>query len=137
TYWPAKLSWLRKTQPDVFREVRRWVSFGELVQERLTGSGGVSVSMASGTGLMNVHSCDWDDEVLAAIEIDRGQLNPLIGSTPAATSTRWPSLRNVPWAPALGDGPCSNVGANCTTPDRFGLMVGTSGAERAAWSPTG
>ena len=43
----------------------------------------------------------------------------------------------VPWLPAVGDGACSNVGAGCTTPDRFALMVGTSGAERAIWAPRG
>jgi gluconokinase len=41
----------------------------------------------------------------------------------------------VPWVPALGDGACSNIGAGCASADRFALMVGTSGAERAAWSP--
>jgi gluconokinase len=42
----------------------------------------------------------------------------------------------VPWLPSIGDGACSNLGAGCSTPDRFALMVGTSGAERAVWSPT-
>ena len=65
SYWPAKLSWLRHTQPDLFKRVHRWISFGELVLERLTGQTGISVSMASGTGLLNVHSCDWDSEMLA------------------------------------------------------------------------
>src|SRR5205823_2130437 len=40
-----------------------------------------------------------------------------------------------PWLPAVGDGACSNLGAGCSTPERFALMVGTSGAERAAWTP--
>src|SRR5258708_10931875 len=29
SYWPAKLSWLRRTQPELFKRVRRWISFGE------------------------------------------------------------------------------------------------------------
>src|SRR5437870_5902983 len=28
SYWPAKLTWLRRTQPHVFERVKRWVSFG-------------------------------------------------------------------------------------------------------------
>ena len=136
SYWPAKLSWLRRTQPERFAQVRRWVSFGELLIERYTGARGVSVSMASGTGLLNVHRNEWDAEVLQAVYIDPTQLGSLVPLTSFATATNWSALRDVPWMPAVGDGACSNLGAGCSTPDRFALMVGTSGAERAAWSPT-
>ena len=71
SYWPAKLTWLRGTRP----EVARWVSFGEFLLERLTGERGVSVSMASGTGLLNQHTCDWDAELLEAVGLDRRQLH--------------------------------------------------------------
>jgi gluconokinase len=140
SYWPAKLTWLRRTQPDVFKRVHRWISFGELVLERLTGQAGISVSMASGTGLLNVHSCDWDAELLAALRLNPEHLGRLVplGETSIATSaaaTRWPALKDVPWLPAVGDGCCSNLGAGCGTPDRFAVMIGTSAAERVVWSP--
>jgi gluconokinase len=140
SYWPAKLRWLRRTQPDVFRRVKRWVSFGEFVQQRLTDQTGISVSMASGTGLLNTHTCDWDADMLAAIEIDRGTLGQVIHLTQTSSVTsraasRWPGLKDVPWVPAVGDGACSNLGAGCATPDRFAIMIGTSGAERVVWSP--
>src|SRR5207248_1227915 len=44
----------------------------------------------------------------------------------------WPRFDGIPWFPALGDGACDNIGSGCITPDRFALMVGTSGAMRAA-----
>jgi gluconokinase len=135
SYWPAKLSWLRKTQPACVQQVKRWVSFGELLLLRWTGSIGVSTSMASGTGLLNVHRVEWDSEVLEALELDPDRLAPIVPLTSFATSTRWPALNGVPWLSAVGDGACSNLGAGCSTPDRFALMVGTSGAERAAWPP--
>jgi gluconokinase len=142
TYWPAKLSWLRRTQPDLFQRVTHWISFGELVLQRLTGECGTSASMASGTGLMNVHTAEWDADVLAAIEIDQTSLSPIIpmrrtANTNRAAATRWPALKNVPWLPAVGDGACSNIGAGCTTPEDFAVMVGTSGAERVVWTPSG
>jgi gluconokinase len=140
SYWPAKLSWLRHTQPDIFKGVRRWISFGELVLERLTGLTGISVSMASGTGLLNAHSCDWDSELLDALQLKRGQLGSLVPLSETSTATsaaikRWPALKEVPWLPAVGDGGCSNLGAGCATPDRFAVMIGTSGAERVVWAP--
>jgi gluconokinase len=45
--------------------------------------------------------------------------------------SKWPHFDGIPWYPALGDGGCNNVGSGCITPDRFALMVGTSGAMRA------
>ena len=135
TYWPARLNWLRHSAPEICRQVARWISFGELLLERLTGQRGVSVSMASGTGLLDVHRCEWDSEVLAALELAPESLSPLVPLTVTGMASRWPALNDVPWLPAVGDGACSNLGAGCTTPEHFALMVGTSGAERAAWSP--
>ena len=142
SYWPAKLSWLRRTEPDVFKRVKRWISFGELVLARLTGQSDVSVSMASGTGLLDVHRCQFDTELLAVTGIDPEQLAPIapLKKTSAAlprTLKQWPMLKDVPWLLAIGDGAASNIGAGCTTPDRFAVMVGTSAAERVVWSPDG
>jgi len=142
SYWPAKLSWLRRTQPDLFKSVKRWISFGELVLERLTGQAGVSVSMASGTGLLDIHRCAFDPEVLSVVGIDQDQLaqvQPLRQTSTALpwTLERWPALKDVPWLLAIGDGASSNIGAGCTTPDNFAVMVGTSAAERVVWSPNG
>src|SRR5262249_9208714 len=52
----------------------------------------------------------------------------LIGSY----ASRWPQLARVRWYPAHGDGACSNVGSDCTGPDRVALNVGTSAAMRLA-----
>ena len=135
SYWPAKLAWLHQTRRDDVRAVKRWLSFGELLLERLTGGRGLSVSMASGTGLLDQHTCDWDPELLSALRLDRkllGELVPLKRTVELVPSfaRRWPSLRGVPWLPAVGDGACSNLGAGCTTDAWFAVMIGTSTAER-------
>ena len=136
SYWPTKLSWVRATQPETFKSVRRWVSFGELLLERLTGARAVSVSMASGTGLLDVHTGDWHQEILEVVGLDPEHLSPIVPLKRTATTDRWPNLKGIPWLPAVGDGACSNLGAACSVPSRFALMIGTSGAERAVWSPT-
>jgi gluconokinase len=138
SYWPAKLTWLRQRQPDLTRRVARWVSFGEFLLERLTGQRGVSVSMASGTGLLNQHTCDWDHELLDVLRLDPRQLNALLPlHQTGEVAGRWPALKGVPWLPAVGDGACSNLGAGCTTERWFALMVGTSAAERGVTQPSG
>jgi gluconokinase len=136
TYWPAKLRWLRRTAPDVYTSVARWISFGEYFQQHLTGATAVSRSMASGTGLLDVHSGAWDPAMLELLELEPRHLGTLQALGEAdATATRWPALEGVLWLPAVGDGACSNVGAGCASPEHFALMIGTSGAERAVWSP--
>jgi gluconokinase len=136
TYWPARLRWLQHTQPDTFKRVKRWVSFAEYLLEQLTGSQDVSLSMASGTGLLDIHTLDWYAPILDAVDIRPEQLGVLSPLKGTSTSTqRWPQLRRVPWLLAVGDGACSNLGAGCASPDRLALMIGTSGAERAVWSP--
>ena len=44
----------------------------------------------------------------------------------------WPAFADVPWFPAIGDGAANHIGSGCLTPDQFSLMVGTTGAMRAA-----
>ena len=136
TYWPAKLRWLSETEPQLYARVHRWVSFGEYLALRLFGETAVSISMASGTGLLDQHTCKWDEELLGAVSVERERLSTI---TPldqpfvemrSEFADRWPSLRSVPWLAAVGDGATSNVGAGCANRERFALMVGTSGALR-------
>jgi gluconokinase len=137
TYWPAKLRWLKRTEPRLFDRVHRWISFGEYLALRVFGEAAESISMASGTGLLDQHTCEWDKDLLDALSVQREQLSPLIPlEKPFAEMrdefvSRWPTLRRVPWIAAVGDGATSNVGAGCLSRERFALMVGTSGAMRA------
>ena len=133
SYWPAKLAWLRDTQPQTFDQVRTWVSPGEYIHRRLLGDAACSVSMASGTGLFDQAACEWDMELAAELGVE-DKLPPIDDAPREGLAPdwaeRWPSLANVPWFPAWGDGATSNLGAGCDTKERAALMIGTSGALR-------
>lgn len=136
SYWPAKLLWFRRTQPESWSNVWRWTSFADYVMFRLTGVVQTSLSMASGTGLLGISGKTWDQRVVGVVDIgisalpeltDRDQpLPPLCSSF----GQRWPSLASVPWYPAIGDGAAANVGAGCIGADRIAITVGTSAAMR-------
>jgi len=136
SYWPAKLRWLAHDRPAQTRRVARWGSIGELLELELFGAAATSLSMASGTGLLDQESLDWDRESLAAAGVDEARLFPLAERTEArrglrpSWARRWPALRHLPWFPAVGDGAASNVGSDCTDPSRVALNVGTSAALR-------
>ena len=50
------------------------MSFAEYLQHRLFAETEASVSMASGTGLLNQQTCEWDDELLQHLEIASARL---------------------------------------------------------------
>ena len=136
SYWPAKLRWLKKVQPDLFTRVRYWLSFSDYLFLQLLGNPATSVSMASATGLFDQTKCEWEDDLLSKIGVDPEQLPSV--TAPRSTvqglgeqySSRWPMLERAAWFPAIGDGAANNIGLGCAARDRVALMLGTSGAMR-------
>ena len=122
SYWPAKLAWLAAEQPELFRSARRFVSFPDYLYADLLGRDvPASTSMASATGLFELHARAWDGELLAALGLDPERLSRV--SDEAVDG----------WYPALLDGACSNLGTGCVTRGQAALMVGTSGAFRTVY----
>src|SRR5439155_7399177 len=37
SYWPARLAWFRRAQPDLWRSATRWITLGEYLELRLFG----------------------------------------------------------------------------------------------------
>ena len=119
SFWPAKLAWLAETDPDVFRSAARFVSFCDYLYEQLRGvTPSCSLSIASGTGLLDLNAQRWDAELLEVLKLDESRLPPISDEPQHG------------WYPAVIDGACSNLGAGCTGRARAALMVGTSGALR-------
>jgi gluconokinase len=136
SYWPAKLRWLRSNEGAPVKRTARWISLGEYLYNELFGDTRVSISMASGTGLLDVHDCRWDAQALRLAGISAGKLSPLSewdqpchGLRPRY-GRRWPELRDIPWFLPLGDGGLANVGAGTVTPRWACATIGTSSALR-------
>jgi gluconokinase len=123
SFWPAKLAWLTEQEPDVFHRARRLVSFAEYLYAQLLETDDVpmSLSVASGTGLLNVHTRAWDEELLATVGVGEALL-PRVTDEPLGD-----------WHLAWHDGTCANVGAGCVSRERAALTVGTSGAYRTVY----
>ncbi len=136
SYLPARFLWMTDAHPDWLQQAAHWITFGEYMARQLFGHSGVSYSVASWSGLLNRHTLDWDEALLAALPIDRAQLAPLVDAYDGQQglrgpfAERWPALKNALWLPTAGDGATANVGSGCTTPDRVALTVGTTSAMR-------
>ncbi|MGH2447121.1 MAG: gluconokinase, partial [Chloroflexota bacterium] len=141
SYWPAKLAWLQSAHPEIAEHTARYTSFGEYLHECFLGHAVCSLSMASGTGLLNRQTHTWDTPLLAQLQLSGSQLPPVgdlsdtcHGLTPTYAQ-RWPILNRVPWFPAIGDGAAANLGSNCTTSSTWAVSMGTSSAIRVVVPP--
>ncbi len=121
SFWPAKLLWLRRSDPKLFRRVHRWVSPAEWIFEQLFQVRGCSPSMASGTGLYDWKKQDWDSELLEVCRLTRSRLGPIVTQE---------TVRQIDIFPALGDGAAGNLGSGATQRGAVAINVGTSAAVR-------
>jgi gluconokinase len=119
SYWPAKLRWLKATNPTAFNATQQWLGFGEYLCARLFGETAASVSMASATGLFDQRTCDWDPDLVREIGVPLETL---------------PRISTDKTRIVVGDGAANNIGGSCTTKETIALMIGTSGAMRVVYT---
>jgi gluconokinase len=142
SYWPAKLLKLKTEEPETWARTTRWLSFSEYLALKFFGETAISVSMASGTGLLDQRTCEWDPELLRVLDIPVDNLPEI--AMPAQNfsninyeyAVRWPQLSEARLFPAIGDGAANNIGEGCVSADTVTLMIGTSGAMRVILETT-
>jgi gluconokinase len=131
-YWTVRLPWLRARLGG---RASRFVGLPELVFEGLLDDAPMSVSMASGTGMLDLAALSWDAEASELAGVRLGELPELApagwrGRLRPECARRWPALREAGWAPPTGDGAASNFGSGCEDETRAAVTVGTSAAVR-------
>ncbi|MEU8227021.1 FGGY family carbohydrate kinase [Kribbella sp. NPDC048915] len=129
-YWPRRIPWLLSTT-----SASRFAGLPDLVLERLTGERVTSVSVASGTGTLDLATGAYDDEALEIAGVTADQLPMIVptgwtGTLSAEYARRWPGLVGVPVHPPTGDGAASNVGSGGYDAGTAAVTVGTSAAVR-------
>jgi len=131
-YWNVRLPWLRER---LGADAARFVGLPEFLLGELLEEAPMSVSQASGTGLLDLRTLDWDDEACALAGAAPAELPTLApagwrGRLRATAARRWPALRDADWAAPVGDGAASNMGSGGVDACRAAVTVGTSAAVR-------
>jgi gluconokinase len=132
----AKLVWFHEQEPELCEQVGHWVGIKDYVLLRLCDALVIDHSVASGTGLLDIHHLEWDAEALRLAGIVDEQLPQLVatttvlpGLTPdAAAATGLPL--GTPVVVGAGDGPLANLGLGAVEPGVAACSIGTSGALR-------
>ena len=133
----AKLAWLHDEHPALCAQAARFVGIKEYVFYQLFGAWLVDHSIASATGLFNLHTLDWDEPALALAGVQRAQLSAPVPTTHVVQGLR-PAMAErlgiaaaTPFVIGANDGALSNLGVNAIAPGEVAVTIGTSGAMRA------
>ncbi|MGV3763361.1 gluconokinase [Parapedobacter sp.] len=132
----CKLCWLRAEMPAIFQAARKFISIKEYVFHRLFGRYIVDESIASATGLFDIHAFQWYRPALAWAGISAAQLSDPVPITytlsglPAQLASVMGIPEDTPFVVGASDGCLANLGAGAVAPGDAAVTIGTSGAIR-------
>lgn len=129
----GKILWMRENRPEVYRQCKAILLPKDYLRFRMTGKLLSEITDASGTNLLNIVSGQWDQEVLAALEIPAELLPPVCASTDAAgtVTPEFAALTGLkagtPVMGGGGDNACAAVGTGVVAEGTVLSSLGTSG----------
>jgi gluconokinase len=132
----SKLAWWRAEDPATLRDTPRWGGVKEVVLAGLADEPfQVDLSIASGTGLYDIHERRWDPEALEIAGVREDQLAEVVPTTSKLRLHRDVAIAaglspDTPLIIGAADGPLANLGVGATPPGVAAVSLGTSGALR-------
>ncbi len=133
----AKLLWLRDEYPDLFHRAARFVGLKEWIWYQWFGEWIIDASLASATGLYNLHLRQWDAETLTLLGITPDRISRVVPTTYTRSGALPEALRSVGVEPecaivvGASDGALANLALQATDGRRLVVTIGTSLAVRA------
>ena len=114
---------------------KRFLSQGGYTFYQLTGEYCDSVSTASGSGLVNVHSLKYDEDMLGLLGISEAQLPPIATYRDTRPLNQWGAdflgiPAGIPVVPAYPDGALNQISSCAAQVGKMTLSLGTSAAIR-------
>ncbi|WP_119698571.1 gluconokinase [Microbacterium halotolerans] len=134
----TKLVWFREHEPELFDRAAVWAGIKDWVLLQLCGELVTDHSLASGSGLMDIHRLEWDRESLELAGVTADRLPRLVPTrhvlreltAPTAAATGLDAA--TPVVVGAGDGPLANLGVGAVRHGVAACSVGTSGALRVS-----
>lgn len=132
----CKLAWMKTEQVELFHSAFKFISIKEYIWFKLIGKWEIDYSLASATGLFDIHQLQWMPEALAWAGIDEAKLSRCVSPyhTLTGINTSLASELNINTRTALimggSDGCLANLGSSVMSADELSVTIGTSGAVR-------
>lgn len=131
-----KIIYLREKEREIFEKSKRFVGIKEIILHWMTGDWVVDQSIASATGMYNIHSRKWDEKALEYAGITEENL-PKVFSTTHVMDELTDEFKNgiglekdIPIVLGASDGCLANLGSHGLNKGTAVSTVGTSGALR-------
>lgn len=120
----CKLVWLKTQHPRLFQSAFKFIGIKELVWYHITEAWEVDQSLASATGLFDLHTSNWHPDALKLAGIDASRLAIPVPITRTIRSG------NFNFVIGASDGCLAQLGSGALLPGTASLTIGTSGAIR-------
>ena len=133
----CKLLWLKENDAALFHRAYKFIGIKEYIWFRLFGVYEADTSAASATGLLNLHTLDWDDDILQYLGINASRLSVVTSVKRKLTlsgSAHWLSaqeaLKDAPFIIGGSDGALANLSMSQAGRQPLVATIGTSSAAR-------
>lgn len=132
----VKIAWLKNNDRERFAKASKFVSMKSYILQQLTGEYVIDHSLASATGMLNIHTVDWEPNALdfAGITSDRlPQLMSVFGTPGKLRKEYQTSLGLSPTTRIMvgsSDGCMATLGAGIWSEDKATVTIEDSGAVR-------
>ncbi|MDP4261436.1 MAG: gluconokinase [Bacteroidota bacterium] len=73
-----KIAWMKNNDPDRFNRASKFLSVKSYIIQQLTGEYLIDYSLASATGLLNIHTIKWETDALEFAGITADKLSELV-----------------------------------------------------------
>ena len=126
-----KMMWFAQERPDLYRSAAKLVGVQDYVVSLLTGEFVTDWTQAARTMLLDIHTFDWDDEIIEAAGLSRSKLPNLVppggvGGALVRGMAQLTHLREgLPVVVAGGDQQCAALALNVIRPGHAEANTGT------------
>lgn len=130
-----KILWFKKNT-DLIEKTAKIIGIKEYIIYKMTGQFMIDYSIASATGLFNIHSLSWDEEALDYLALDERKLSTLTDVTTRIKTIQNKVTKSLKLSMdteiliGASDGCLANLGASATDEGETTFTIGTSAAVR-------
>lgn len=129
----SKMTWIRENQPEVYDRTYKFLVIPDYLIYLMTGNLVTDYTYASRSLLINIHTHEWDPELLELFHVDKEKLCDLIepGSICGTTTKEFAELtgcrQGIPVITAGGDQQCGAIGQGVVKKGVLSVTAGTGG----------
>jgi len=120
----CKIIWLKEKKPEIFKRTNKFIGIKEFIFYKLFHEYIIDTSIASATGLMNIHAQEWDAELLLLAGIDLSRLPKIVPVHHTIV------LKEIKYMIGASDGALANLAMNAVDEKILAITIGTSAALR-------